>query len=310
MQEEEIEATRSEKILAAAFVLFLLIGGIRVLGELRDIPAEPDFSDYEIRHGISALQNELPVFISQMQIAEQSYRQSLEEFNRAEEEYLFKREEHRTRLEEGTVDETLQREYEQATQIYETAVNNRDSANKNLNDAREIYNKKNNEINQLRLNAQKDFNAAIRLYEIKVILTRLLFVVPLFIGSIYVTQKARQRQSRYTILANSFMAFSILLLAYMVLEFTWRSFQVIGVSLIGALATGSALVYLKKEYFKPERVTLKRLSQRRCPYCNFPFEKDDAYCKNCGQSLEEKCRSCGSKRVKFAKHCQNCGASG
>jgi hypothetical protein len=220
MLEDEIEATRSEKILAAAFVLFLLIGGIRVLGELRNIPVEPNYMDYEARQGIIELQNELQVLISQMQVAEQTYGKSLEEFARAEEDYLFKREEHRTRLEEGTVDQTLQREYEEATQKYESSVKIRDAAKESLNTARERFNEKNNEINELLISVQNDFNSARRIYEIKVIFVRLLFVVPLFLGSIYFTQKARERQSRYTIHANSFMAFSILLLAYMVLEFT------------------------------------------------------------------------------------------
>ncbi|MFQ5887457.1 MAG: zinc-ribbon domain-containing protein [Candidatus Hydrothermarchaeales archaeon] len=31
--------------------------------------------------------------------------------------------------------------------------------------------------------------------------------------------------------------------------------------------------------------------------------------KNCGQTLEEKCKECGAKRSKFAKYCQNCGAT-
>lgn len=308
MQGEEVEVTRAEKILAAAFVLFLLTGGVRILGELREVPAKPEIATFEEHYGIPELRRNLSELGIVVQSSEEAYRRAQEEYLRAKEEYLFKREEYRTRIEEDSLDEKLKQEYEQARQSYETALRNRDVAKENLEAARGSLAELKKEHSLRREKVIKDYGAAKRIYELKVLVLRLGFALPLFIASIYVSQRARQGRSRYAVHANSFMAFSILLLFYMLIEFTWRSFHVIGVSAIGALATGAALAYLKKEYLTFERLAKTRLSQRRCPYCSFPFEMGDAYCINCGQGLTESCEKCGSPRSRFASYCHNCGA--
>jgi len=84
-------------------VLFLLIGGVRVLGELREIPAKPVMGAYEARYGIPELERNLSELSLEVRSLEETYRRAQEEYLRAKEEYLFKREEYRTRMEEGSL---------------------------------------------------------------------------------------------------------------------------------------------------------------------------------------------------------------
>ncbi len=306
--QEEVEATRAEKILAAAFVLFLLIGGVRVLGELREVPAKPELWHFEARYAVQELERNLSELGIEVHSLEQAYRRAQEKYLRAREDYLFKREEYRTRIEEGTLDERLRAEYEQAKVSYEAALRSRDAAREKLEAARQSLGALEAELSQRREKARREYAAAMRVYELKVLLLRLGFVLPLFLTSLYVAQLARRRRSRYAVHANSFMAFSTLLLGYMLIEYTWRSFHVIGVSAIGALATGVALAYLKREYLSRERIAMARLSRKRCPYCSFPFESGDVYCRNCGLRLLVACDNCGALRSRFTSYCQSCGS--
>ncbi len=308
MEGEKVEATRAEKILAAAFVLFLLIGGVRVLSELREVPAKPALETFEARYGLPELNRNLSELSFELRSSEEAYQRAQKEFLKAKEEYLFKREEYRIALEEGSLQKELKEEYELAKQKYEASLRTRDATEEKLEAVRENFKALQKELFERRRRALEDYEDANQIYELKVLFIRLGFVIPLFIVSLYASQRARQRKSKYTIHANSFMAFSILLLVYMTLEFTWRSFHVLGVSTIGAFATGAALAYLKKEYFKTERVALERLSRGRCPYCSFPFESSDVYCRNCGKRLTETCDKCGAPRSRFARYCQYCGA--
>lgn len=302
-----MEFSRAEKILAGALVLFLLLGGVKVLQELRQLPEEPSMMEYEAKYGIPALQENLSKLSERGRELEEAYRGAQEEFESSREGYLFLREEYRTSLEEGNLSEELKSKYEKARGEYQEALERRDAARERVEEVREEQEALAKKISGLRQEASEDYESARDIYEAKVFLLRLALVVPLLALSLYLSQRASERKSRHAILASSFMTFAILLFAYMIVEFTWRSFHVIGVSAIGALATGGALVYLKRKYFTPERVALGRLSERRCPHCDFPFEPGDTYCRRCGKKLTEECRYCGSQRSNFSPYCPHCG---
>jgi len=72
---------------------------------------------------------------------------------------------------------------------------------------------------------------------------------------------------------------------------------------------GGAVYLLQRRIYAPQRVKLRRLKAKRCPYCETPVEFTKRFCAGCGSSLIEKCPSCGQGKFIDFKFCPNCGKS-
>jgi hypothetical protein len=304
--EEEVELTRNEKILASAFVIFLLIGGVRLMSELKQVVDQPDYSSYEQKQGIRELDVQIQQVMEELRISENIVTNVLISYQRANEDYLFRREEYRVSLEEGKEDAKLESEYLSAKEIYEqerlklqAAQNNLHTVQASLQDLQEQRQKKS-------LLASEEFQNAYTVWKLKTLGLRLLYAVPVLLFSVYFFNRARILKSKYLILGNAFLAFGILQLIVLIVEHVWTSFHVIGISVVGALITGGALVYLKRDVLSPERVSLSRIKQNNCPYCNAPIRGE--YCFSCGRNLTEPCPVCQRPNTVFSPYCKHCGA--
>ena len=304
---ERLETTRGEKILAFAMVIFLLIGGINVLNELEDIPDRPRIDTYNEKYGVYKLEAEERSIETELETASEALGNANDEYLRAEKDYLFKREEYRVILDKGETDEVKKREYEEARERYE-------KSRVRLNAAQAVYdeiagrlNQKREEVLNARESASDEYRRDYQIYRLKVLAIRLAFVLPLLAVAILVFLKAKKVRSKYTIHANAFMAFASLLLIYMIIENVWKVIHIIGISILGAVACGVALAYLKKQFFSFERISMSRLKENKCPWCGFPIRYDMLFCQNCGKKLAEKCPECGKMRPILARFCPHCG---
>ncbi|NJE46338.1 zinc ribbon domain-containing protein [Thermococcus sp. GR7] len=297
----ENEYSRAEKILATLFVIFLLLASINFLRELERIPAEPDYSDYQAKYGLDELLDNQSRLLTLERELFKTYQATEDNLTEAERVYLFKREEYRLAIESGNVTEELRQEYLQAKENYERAYARYLAAKGAYEDVHQQLVELNARIGELSAKTWDEYNREYQIYRLKVLALKLLFALPIFIISFLLFRK---RRNIYT---TSLIAYSSLLLIYLILSAIWSTIQMIGLSLFGAGASAAALYYLRKEYFKPGRVYKRRIGQNRCYRCGFPVKDDYLYCPNCGAKLKEKCENCGAMRPLYLEFCPYCG---
>jgi len=296
-----MEYSRIEKILASLFVAFLLLASINFLRELENVPQRPDYEYYQEKYGIKPLlENQSRLMELDKQLFEM-YKKAENNLTEAERVYLFKREEYRVALESGNATEGLRAEYLRAKEAYEKAHFQYLGAKSAYEQTHRKLEDIGSKIQELMQKANEEYRRAYNAYRLKVLMLKLLFAIPVFVASLLLL---RRYKNIYT---SSLIAYSSLLLIYLLLSAIWSTIQLIGISLFGALATLLALYYLRREYFKPERVYKRRIAQNKCYNCGFPVKDDYLYCPNCGAKLKEKCEYCGALKPIHLQFCPYCG---
>ncbi|HHH99966.1 MAG: zinc ribbon domain-containing protein [Thermococcus sp.] len=296
-----MEYSRIEKILASLFVVFLLLASINFLRELENVPQKPNYEYYQEKYGIKPLlENQSRLMELDRQLFEM-YQKAENNLTEAERVYLFKREEYRVALESGNATEELRVEYLRAKEAYEKAYFQYLGAKSAYEQTHRKLEDISSKIQELMQKANEEYRRAYNAYRLKVLMLKLLFAIPVFIVSLLLL---RRYKNIYT---SSLIAYSSLLLIYLLLSAIWSTVQLIGLSLFGALATLLALYYLRREYFKPERVYKRRIAQNKCYNCGFPVKDDYLYCPNCGAKLKEKCEHCGALKPIHLQFCPYCG---
>ena len=296
-----MEYSRLEKILGSLFVAFLLLASINFLRELENIPQRPDYTYYQEKYGIT------PLLENQSRLMEldrglyEGYKKAESNLTEVERVYLFKREEYRVALESGNATKELEQEYLKAKEEYEKAYLKYLGAKSAYDDVHNKLQELSSQIQDLMQNANEEYNRAYQVYRLKVLMLKLAFVLPIFVISLLLLRKYKN------IYTSSLIAYSALLLIYLTLSAIWNIVHIIGISLFGAVATLVALYYLRKEYFKPERVYKRRIAQNKCYNCGFPIKDDYLNCPNCGAKLKEKCEHCGALKPIHLQFCPYCG---
>ena len=296
-----MEYSRLEKILASLFVAFLLLASINFLRELENIPQRPDYTYYQEKYGITPLLENQSRLMELNRGLYEGYKKAESNLTEVERVYLFKREEYRVALESGNATKELEQEYLKAKEEYEKAYLKYLGAKSAYDDVHNKLQELSSQIQELMQNANKEYNRAYQVYRLKVLMLKLAFVLPIFVISLLLLRKYKN------IYTSSLIAYSALLLIYLTLSAIWNIVHIIGISLFGAVATLVALYYLRKEYFKPERVYKRRIAQNKCYNCGFPIKDDYLNCPNCGAKLKEKCEHCGALKPIHLQFCPYCG---
>ena len=305
LEVERVETTRSQKILATILVIFLLIFGIRVVEKLEELPKRPDIYQLEVEYGIPELEAELWQLQQNLTKAEGVLEGASRRLQESYEEYLFRREEYRVSLEEGVVDPELEALYNQSRRAYEASKRSYKMALEVRDDIEAKIDQLDMKISEKRSSAWKDYNSEMKVYGAKVLMARMVFVIPLMIASILSFLRMKRKHSKYLLLTNSFMAFSFILVAYSVLEFVRVTAYFLLVSGIGAAISTAVLIYVIRSAFKMEKLALSRIKERKCPYCGTPVI--GRYCISCGKEIVKPCPECGEDVLKFSLYCPKCG---
>lgn len=296
-----MEYSRIEKILASLFVVFLLLASINFLRELENVPQRLDYQYYQEKYGINVLLENQSRLMELERGLFEVYKETESNLTEAERLYLFKREEYRVALESGNATEELKAEYLRAKEAYEKAYFQYLGAKTAYEQTHEKLEDINSQIQELMEKANEEYSNAYNAYRLKVLMLKLSFAIPIFIASLLLL---RRYKNIYT---SSLIAYSSLLLIYLLLSAIWSTVQLMGISFFGALATLLALYYLRREYFKPERVYKRRIAQNKCYNCGFPVKDDYLHCPNCGAELKEKCKNCGALKPIHLQFCPYCG---
>jgi hypothetical protein len=308
-EQEQIEITRAEKLLAFGLVLFLLIGGLWVMNRAAEIPVQPDYDQMQQEYGLASLREELGQFRQDWQRAHEAYQEDKGILNQARVEYEFRREEYRTALDAGIANAQKLAAYEEARRklaVAEQELGLSEQVLKNqaarLAEVEQGFDAKQEQFYQ-------EWGAAQNRYEFQLFMIRFVFAGLTLVLSVLLWQRMRQKRSRYLVIGTSVLGFGILQLVFLLGFYAWhflQNYAQLLISVAGTLVTVAGLVALRRYVFNFERLARMRLHRSQCPYCGFACV--GAYCPSCGKQALSACDGCGNLRPILLPVCPACGA--
>lgn len=308
---EKVEATRAEKVLALALVVFLLVGGFWVLNQLESIPPRPDYEAMSNQFHLAELRAEVQELQSDLYSTEELLNKQQARLNEARTQYEFRREEYRTALDSGI-------HSPEKEEAYELSLKNFEEQQLETDVVRKLVEVKQKELRgpEARLEAReaeffKAFEAANQRYQLQLFLLRFGYAAPAFGLATYAWIQLRKRGSRHLIIATAFLAFTAIQLLVISGIYAWhllRDLAQIAVSVAGSVVSVAGLVTLRRYIFNFERIARSRSRRGQCPYCGFPAGPGAGFCRECGRALAEPCPSCSASRPVLSQFCPACGA--
>ncbi len=166
------------------------------------------------------------------------------------------------------------------------------------------------------------------IYELKVFLLMLGFILPFFLLSVYVYMRLKRKNSPYTIIFTAIVSATTLLFLQVVCTFLYhilpkewlahifalfktialmRYILYYGVLFLVIGIFGGLVFYIQKKVFSAQRIALRRLKDNKCPGCSFTLNAQHAFCPKCGQKIKEQCTHCGNQKIRYLAHCPYCG---
>ncbi len=291
---EDVEATRSEKVLAVVLAVFLLIGTSWFYVKVADWVGETPSYTYTA--------------------AEQ---RTMDRASEAQDEVYdaeSRRDDARTELDLARDRLTLALDQGRATDRLDAA----------LDRAEATYRSERGKLQEARATAdaaQEEADAAQRSFDRRadgrddrywlVAGLRLLLVAALVGGSLRLLTVQRARGSRYLTLGFSAVAAATLTAVWFAGDYVTDYIDVVELgpivlSVLGAAATVVAFVALQR--YLARRVPRRRVRKGECPFCGFPVREEGPHCEGCGRDVVAECGSCSRPRRVGAPHCATCGA--
>jgi hypothetical protein len=291
---EELQTTKSEKLLALVLAAFLLIGGVWAYQEIDDwvrdaIPLRnPTTSE---RQALRALEQ-----------AQQLRFQTEQMVRLTRSELELRREAYRTALDAGEPAGGLRTRYRAADAAFEEARAERRAAGRAVAAARPAAN-----TAQKRLNRDLD-NRRDRQELVTFLLRTVASIVFVIAGYLLLT-RLRDRASRWFPLSASVVLFATVFAFVVAVDYLTDYFDpfdagILLLALIGVAATVVAFWLLQR--YLARRLPIRRVRRRQCPYCGFPVD-DNQRCEGCGREVQGACAHCAAPRRIGAPFCGACG---
>jgi hypothetical protein len=293
---EDIQTTRTEKLLAVVFAAFLLLGGVWTYQKIDDV----------VRHHVPVPSFAAPGPASlRLQQAQARASRASGDRRRALENLELRREAYRTALEAGQPAGRLRAQYDAAQRQFAAADRELREAERAANAARPAA-----EAEQRNLSRRID--KAYDRQQRDSFFARLGFVV-LWIGGAYgLLVWGRRRASRWFPLAGSVIA-SATIMAFVLASdyltdylepFDWG---VAGIAALGIVAT--LLVYWGVQRYLIRRIPQRRVKRHQCPFCGYPVGSN-LHCEGCGREVVAPCTKCDAPRRVGTAYCAACGSTG
>jgi hypothetical protein len=291
---EDIQTTRTEKLLAVVLTAFLLLGAIWTYQKLDDL----------VRSHVSVPAYTIGPAGQRLQEASQRMARADEERRQALEELELRREAYRTALDAGDPAPRLEAAYNAAQARLEAADRELASAREEVASATPAAN------GEQRAQAERIEDAIDRQ-------TRASFFARFGLVAFYITAAygllawMRRRTSRWFPLAGSVVVAATIFvfvfasdyLTDYVDPFDW------GIAAIAALGIAATLL----TYWGVERYLIRRIPQRRvkrhqCPFCGYPVGANTR-CEGCGRDVVAPCTKCEAPRRVGTAYCGVCGST-
>jgi len=294
---EEIETTRSEKLLAVVLAVFVLVAGLWTYSRIDDFarhrfPATyvPSTVDAPAIQRLNAAEAEL--------VAARA--RSARTLGRLE----LRREAYRTALDAGRPAGALGRAYDQAERAYGRARRARTEAAVEVAAARGAAEAARGRTDDAAREQERN-------QTILAVSLRGAFIAVLLAAGYLVLGRLRRRGSRYFPLAVSLVAAAAVLALVMAGDYITdyvnpAELGPLLLSVAGAALTIAAFVGLQR--YLRRRLPLSRVRHGRCPFCGYPA-RGNRHCEGCGRAVIAECTACDADRRVGAVRCGACGAT-
>ena len=294
---EEIQTTKSEKLLAFVLAAFLLIGGLWAYAKTDDYVREHVSVEYAGTAADREAQDRAAAARRAVFLAQQERRAALENLE-------LEREAYRTALDAGRAAPALERAYRRAQARLEAASASLARAEADVAAAQPAADAASARIDDERHERER------RRALITFVLRLVLAVVALSFGYWLLT-RLRRRGSRYWPVAFSFVGFAAVLALVLAGDYVTDYVDPLDLgrlilSLFGIAATPLAFWALQR--YLARRLPFRRARHRECPFCSYPV-RDNRHCEGCGREVVAECATCSSPRRVGTLHCGSCGAA-
>jgi outer membrane murein-binding lipoprotein Lpp len=286
---EEIESTKSEKLLAVVLAVFLLIGGVWTYEKIDDVVRET--TRVTLNPAEQAAQQRFGDAQSHVYLAQ-------EEEGAARSDLEVKREAYRTALDAGQPAGDLEAAYHGAEERFAAAQVATRDAERAVEAARPAA-----------AAASEHQARGFRHTELIAFLARLAFVLTTLAGAYFLLGALRKRHSRYFPMGLAAVGFAAILALFMAGDYVTDYFDPLELgplvlALVGIALTITAFAALQR--YLARRVPMRRVRKRECPFCGFPVGTND-HCEGCGREVIAECATCAKPRRVGTLHCGACG---
>jgi hypothetical protein len=305
VESEEIQQTTSEKVLAIALGIFIFIGG--AWGYVKF--AEVDPSERVRGAATEALEPEQQEALEAEAAAERDLRAARRSQAAATRELTLRREEYRTALEAGEPAGELRAAYLKAQERLEAAEAEVDTAAEAVSEIRPAANEARAELAELNRARQVEARESEQSHDRTVLLLRLALILGMAACALWLLARLRSRRSRYLPLPLAWLSASAILGIVLAADYSWGEFT--DISDLGPLllaVTGAAMSlagFVVLERHIGQRLPVRRVRKRECPFCGFPAE--GPHCEGCGRRLIGPCSACQAPRRVGTPRCAACG---
>jgi hypothetical protein len=296
---EEIETTKSEKLLAAVLVVFLLIGGIWTYQKLDDYVADAVEIDYSLRGNTEQRAAQARLERARQRLAEADAARA-----EARDDLELSREAYRTALEANAPADELAADYAQARTRFARARAEVDASEAELARAEPAAEDARRGITE-DIESREDRRArlAFALRTTLVVLSALL--------GYWLLARLRRSGSRYFPVAMAVVAYAAILAFVLAADYVTDYVDPLELgplflALFGITAT--LLAFLALERYLARRVPVRRVRKSECPFCGYPV-RGNRFCEGCGRDVVAPCAQCGSDRRVGTVRCGSCGAA-
>ncbi len=292
---EDIQTTRTEKLLAVVLAAFLLLGAIWTYQKIDDV----------VRHHVH-----VPSFASagpaslRLQHAQARASRASIDRRRALENLELRREAYRTALEAGQPAGALRAKYDAAQTQFASADRELRQAERAASAARPAAAAEQRSLS-------KRIDKAYDRQQRDSFFARLGFVILLIVGAYGLLVWGRRRASRWFPLTGSVVASATIMAFVFAADyltdyldpFDWGIAAMAGIGIASTL-----LVYWGVERYLIRRIPQRRVKRRQCPFCGYPVGAE-RHCEGCGREAVAPCTKCDAPRRVGTAYCAACGSA-
>jgi hypothetical protein len=291
---EELQTTKTEKLLAGVLVVFLMIGGVWTYQKIDDWvkPDQPVVFEPASTPAIERRNR-----------AERELEAARGNESRALQQLELRREAYRTALDADRPAADLERRYVAADRAYLRAQERHAAARREVAAARPAA-----EADERRSFERAESEH--RRQERNTFFARLAFVLAGIVLAYLLLWHLHGRESRYLALAFAGVVTSTLLALVLSGDYITDYYDPFDMgplflALVGSAVTIAAFYALQR--YIARRLPARRVRRSQCPFCGYP-SRGNAHCEGCGRDLVAECSRCAADRRVGTLHCQACGA--
>jgi hypothetical protein len=293
---EDIQTTKSEKLLAVVLAAFLLIGAIWTYQKLDDWVAER-VAPVEVQ-----LSPADQAAIDRNAAASQRLSAAQTQLLQAQSDLEFRREAYRTALDAGRPAEDLEAQYEAAQQQLARAEDEVGAAQMEVASTRQA-------AEAAYQRQQELYSERVDHHELVAFLLRLGLVLGLLGFGYWLLARLRRARSRYFPVALAVVGTAGILALVMAGDYITDYVDPVALGPLVLAAAGIGLTlaaFAALQRYLARRVPFRRVRKHECPFCGYPVGQND-HCEGCGREVIAQCATCAQPRRVGTLHCGACG---